>query len=265
MTCRPRRAELQQRAAGSRSAFREIHRSTVLGSVSDRHSRGLLSDHDQLAGRRRRSPKDFLDKLDSANPEVRWRGAEELAQYLQREESLAANPVFALELCERLQSATKELASQEKELAEFKKQQPDTASLERRTKAFQQTENYVLYLSSCVASSIIPVGAPLLGEMAANSGGADAQATAQRRRWAMWNLGKLGDNVSRFDTLKPEQQEAIITALTEQAANPSSSRAPLAEKAGITNAARKPTHFKHSAWKKISRRRPPIPMPSYAN
>ncbi len=178
-----------------------------------------------------RSPKDFLDKLDSANPEVRWRGAEELAQYLQREESLAANPAFASELCERLQSAVKELASQERELAEFKKQQPDASSLERRTKAFQQTENYVLYLSSCVASSLIPVGAPLLGDMAANSGGADAQAAAQRRRWAMWNLGKLGDNVSRFDNLKPEQQDAIIAVLAEQAANPSSSRASLAEKA----------------------------------
>jgi hypothetical protein len=178
-----------------------------------------------------RSPKDFLDKLDSANPEVRWRGAEELAQYLQREEALAANPAFALELCERLQTAVKELASQEKELADFKKQQSDSSSLERKTKALQQTENYVLYLSSSIASSIIPVGAPLLGDMAANAGGVDPEASAQRRRWAMWNLAKLGDNVPRFDKLKPEHQEAIIAALNELAANPASSRAPLAEKA----------------------------------
>ena len=178
-----------------------------------------------------RSPKDFLDKLDSANPEVRWRGAEELAQYLQREESLAANPSFALELCERLESAVKELTSQEKELADFKKQSPDSSSLERKTKAFQQTENYVVYLSSCVASSIIPVGAPLLGDMAAGTEGVDPESSAQRRRWAMWDLGKLGDNVLRFDKLKPEQQDAILNALTEQAASPRSSFAAWAERA----------------------------------
>lgn len=178
-----------------------------------------------------RSPKDFLDKLDSANPEVRWRGAEELAQYLQREEALAANPSFALELCDRLQSAVKELKSQEKDLVEFRKQQSDASGLERRTKAFQQAENYVLYLSSCVASSIIPVGAPLLGDMAASTGGADPETAAQRRRWAMWNLAKLGDNVNRFEKLKPEQQDAIVAALAEQAANPSRTRSEWAEKA----------------------------------
>jgi hypothetical protein len=178
-----------------------------------------------------RSPKDFLEKIDNTNPEVRWRGAEELAQYLQREEALAANPTFALELCDRLQSAVKELASGEKELADFKRQQPDAASLDRKIKAFQQTENYVLYLSSCVASSIIPVGAPLLGEMAGTADGFDAQATAQRRRWAMWNLAKLGDNATRFAKLPPEEQDAALAALAEQANKPSSYRSAWAEKA----------------------------------
>ena len=178
-----------------------------------------------------RSPKDFLDKLDNVNPEIRWRGAEELAQYLQREEELAANPIFALELCDRLHSAVKELFAQEKDLAEFKKQQPDSSSLERRIKAFQQTENYVLYLSSCVASSIVPVGAPLLGEMAGAAHDVDAQASAQRRRWAMWNLAKLGDNVTRFSKLKPEQQDAIVASLGDQASRLDSYRAAWAEKA----------------------------------
>src|SRR5438445_11013850 len=45
-----------------------------------------------------RTPKDFLDKLDSPNPEVRWRGAEELAQYLQRVEALARSSSIALQL-----------------------------------------------------------------------------------------------------------------------------------------------------------------------
>jgi hypothetical protein len=178
-----------------------------------------------------RTPKDFLEKIDNSNPEIRWRGAEELAQYLQREESLAADPSFALELCSRLQSAVKELDSAERELADFKKQQPDQASLDRKLDSFQKIENYVLYLSSCVASSVIPVGAPLLGDMVGAGKEYDAQAALQRRRWAMWNLAKLGDNVGRFAKLSAEQQAAILAYLAEAAAVPSSYRASWAEKA----------------------------------
>jgi hypothetical protein len=67
--------------------------------------------------------------------------------------------------------------------------------------------------------------------MAGSADGVDPESAAQRRRWAMWNLGKLGDNVSRFDKLKPEQQDAIIAALSEQAANPNTARSEWATEA----------------------------------
>src|SRR4051812_44621495 len=64
-----------------------------------------------------RSPEYFLRKLDDPNADIRWRGAEELAQVLQRDKQLAANPHFALELTERLQKALEMAAQDEKAAA----------------------------------------------------------------------------------------------------------------------------------------------------
>src|SRR5262245_57125427 len=53
------------------------------------------------------SSTEFLHKLDSPNADIRWRGANDLAQVLQRPESLAlaSDPTFALDLAERLHKA----------------------------------------------------------------------------------------------------------------------------------------------------------------
>src|ERR1700676_4619494 len=63
-----------------------------------------------------RSPGDYLSKLDDANPEVRWRGAEDLAQVLLRDDHLASDPHFGLEIAERLRSALKANFAAEKSL-----------------------------------------------------------------------------------------------------------------------------------------------------
>ena len=48
------------------------------------------------------SPARFLKGLDDPNPEVRWRAAADLSQVLPRDESLATDAAFALELTTRL-------------------------------------------------------------------------------------------------------------------------------------------------------------------
>src|SRR5947209_7767626 len=52
----------------------------------------------------KRSPKYFIDNLDSSNEDIRWRAASDLAQVLKRPESidLASDAGFALDLAERL-------------------------------------------------------------------------------------------------------------------------------------------------------------------
>src|SRR5215510_14865679 len=52
-----------------------------------------------------RSADQFLRDLDSANPEVRWRAASDLAQVLLRKDELASDARFALQLADRLQAA----------------------------------------------------------------------------------------------------------------------------------------------------------------
>ncbi len=53
------------------------------------------------------TPADYLTKLDNPNPDIRWRGAEDLAQVLLRDDQLASNPSFALDIAERLRLAGK--------------------------------------------------------------------------------------------------------------------------------------------------------------
>src|SRR5262245_62086350 len=64
-----------------------------------------------------RSAQKFLQNLDSANADIRWRAASDLSQELPRSPELAANATLALELAERLHQALEESAADEKEYA----------------------------------------------------------------------------------------------------------------------------------------------------
>src|SRR5262245_23884119 len=63
-----------------------------------------------------RTPEQFLKNIDSANPDVRWRAANDLAQVLKRDDKLAADASFALRLAERLAQALDQLERDEKTL-----------------------------------------------------------------------------------------------------------------------------------------------------
>src|SRR5215472_6876361 len=65
-----------------------------------------------------RSPASILANLDNNNFEVRKRAAAELAQVLKRDEQLAGDAGFALDLADRAERAREESAPAEKALAE---------------------------------------------------------------------------------------------------------------------------------------------------
>ena len=176
-----------------------------------------------------RSPQDFLNKLDNSNLEIRWRGAEELAQYLQRDEHLAADPVFALEVCDRLQSALLDLRALEKTLDIEKTKAPESGMVRGNVKLAEQGQSYILYLSSCLGSFVVPVGVPLLGHEVLTTETGDPKAEKQRRRWAMWNIARLGGNLEILAKLHPIERQKIVALLTEQAASGKSQRREWAE------------------------------------
>jgi hypothetical protein len=163
------------------------------------------------------TPEDYLRKLDDANPDVRWRGAESLSQMLLRDDNLACNSKFGLDLAERLRQTLDDSASAESALAERLRRQPKT-ELARESKALEPGRDHVLYLGSCLGSLAIPVGAPLLSRIATTQDGADPTVITRRRWQALWALANLGDNLKRFGRLIPARQEMVLAELQEEGA-----------------------------------------------
>lgn len=149
------------------------------------------------------SPEQFLRDLDNTNKEVRWRAASDLAQVLLRDDTLASDSAFALQLTQRLRKTLDTSAALEKALAaqpgELAKLEPD--------------RDYVLLLTQCLGHFMVPVGAPALEEMAMQESGMESKALNTRRRQALWALANLGENVKRFDKLPAERQEEVKTQL----------------------------------------------------
>jgi hypothetical protein len=164
-----------------------------------------------------RKPGDFLKRLDDPNPDIRWRGAEDLAQILLRDDRLASDPSFALDIAERLEQAFEADVGRDTAVAETPRQPSkgpevgDITALDPRLKD-------VLYLSSCPGNFMIPVGAPVLSAIAVSERGSNTLAVARRRyRAVFWGLGNLGKNVQRFNGLSSDQQEQVLAALGQEA------------------------------------------------
>ncbi len=160
-----------------------------------------------------RTPQSFLADLRSDNPDVRWRAAQDLAQILLRDEQLASDPEFGLQLTAELRDAVYRLDQAQQEAREL-----------GDTKELEASRTYVFYLTSCVGNLCTPVGAPLLKQMAVDGGPGSAKAQMARRWRALWALANLGENLKRFEKLSPDRQEAVRVGF-QQAASAEDDRA----------------------------------------
>ncbi len=163
------------------------------------------------------TPQDYLVKLDDPNSDVRWRAAEYLAQTLLRDDNLASNPKFGLDLAQRLQETWDRNAHAERGLANKQAQQSRTERV-RENRALEPGRDHVLYLGSCLGSLTIPVGAPILSRLASTTGEAEPSIAIRRRWQALWALANLGDNLKRFQRLIPARQELVLAELGAEAA-----------------------------------------------
>jgi hypothetical protein len=164
-----------------------------------------------------RSPQGFLADLRSGNPDVRWRAAQDLAQVLLRDERLASDPAFGLELTAELRKGLDETERLEKAIAEKLQKDPE-ANVAAEKKDLEAGRTYVLYLSACVGNLCTPVGVGPLKEMARDEGGGPAKVQTARRWRALWALANLGENLKRFDALSPERQEAVLAGFEQETA-----------------------------------------------
>ena len=158
------------------------------------------------------SPEQFLRDLDNTNTEVRWRAAQDLAQVLLRDDNLASDSAFALQLVQRLRQALDSSAALEKAHAEhFGKLTPKEEANE--LKQLEPERNYIQYLMQSLGHFMVPVGVPILRKLAVQESGLDPRTLQARRQQALFALGNLGNNLKRFDALSAEQQQAVLSQL----------------------------------------------------
>lgn len=150
------------------------------------------------------TPESFLHKLRDSNPDVRKRAANDLAQILLRDERLASEPSFSLDLAEDLRKAVVEADRDQKPIS--------------ADETLSSSENYLLYLLACVSNLSTPVGAPQLKEMAHKGGTGTAEVQTVRRWRTLWALAKLGDNLNRFDRLSDERKQKVLAGFETEAA-----------------------------------------------
>jgi hypothetical protein len=161
------------------------------------------------------SKKNYLSNLRSANPDIRWRTASDLAQILRRDEKLAGDVDFGLDLTDVYRQALDDLRRFEKEAAEPGADTPgDTA--QKWTKArqkFYSQRSFVQYLGNCLGNLRTPVGEVALAGVARNPGLSDEKSAALLRRQAVWSLAALGHNLQEAQRAPAEQKAAVLQQL----------------------------------------------------
>lgn len=165
-----------------------------------------------LAGGQR-TPEVFLRDLDSGNSDIRWRTASDLAQVLKRDDQLASDPKFGVELAARLQRALADLGRSESVPSDTTS--GETAARERKEAIARR--GYITYLTASLGNLLTPVGAPVLADLAKKSPSRDPQTDALLRRQAVWALASLGDNLGRFAKLPEDKQLQVRERLNELA------------------------------------------------
>jgi hypothetical protein len=159
-------------------------------------------------------PSKMVADLSDGNAEVRWRAANELAQHLMRDESLASDPKLALELSELLRKRLDEYDDAVKPQKEGAATTSHKEMVERRKD--------VQFLVACVGNLMLPTGSDLLCKVITRGNGTDEKGGVMLRRDAVFSLGNLGNNLARLEKLSEDRRAEIIETLeAELAAKPS--------------------------------------------
>jgi hypothetical protein len=163
-----------------------------------------------------RTPEQFLKNIDSANKDIRWRAANDLAQVLKRDDKLAANTAFGLQIVEHLNRALADLERSEKSLSEIDTKDANAQARSEAHEALVTQRNYVQFLIACLGNFSVPVGAPILNDLAVKGRGQDEKLRYLIRRNAVWALANLGDSQKRYQKLPDDQKAAVRQKLEEE-------------------------------------------------
>jgi hypothetical protein len=170
----------------------------------------------------------FLQAIDSDNEHIRWRGANDLAAFLQRNEPdsirLKADPKFALDLVERLERAYERYLVQEKAVHEAIRGTARPEDHEQEWLKIRKSRDAVTFLISATADVQIPVAVPVLCQIAEREQGFHLKSNRLLQRQALWALANLGNHLREFPKL-PHDQRAAIREVLERQSQPPANRA----------------------------------------
>jgi hypothetical protein len=170
------------------------------------------------------SAEEFLKDFRNSNMEFRWRRANELAQILPREKSMASNPKFALDLAELLRESLRDNAQDERAWIERSRGAGRSAS-DKADKALLEERAFIQYLIPCLGYLALPTGVPLLEELAlAKEEAGDPETIQVRRRAAVFALANLPGNLKYVDTISAEERRNILDTLEMEAGKGSAER-----------------------------------------
>ena len=176
-----------------------------------------------------RTPEQFLKELSSTNVDVRRRAASDLSQVLTKDPALASNPRFALDLADLLAQALREEDAENRPGNESGRRAVLNSQADRET--LEGNKRYVQFLISCLGNCSLPVGVPLLCQVAMRDKGVEPETTLLWRGVALWALANLGEHLKHLDSLTTKERDEILQALEAEAAGPSLERSSRAEKA----------------------------------
>lgn len=158
------------------------------------------------------SKDSFLTKLSDPNAEVRWRTAEQLAQVLLRDDALAADGDFARQLGLLLEKMRDESRTAEAAYASRVGSLSKSDADAERNK-LRPDRILIGFLGASLGDFMVPVGAPILKELALQKEGLDPKTRALQRRQAVWALANLGANLKHFDKLDGPKKEVVLDRL----------------------------------------------------
>ncbi len=169
----------------------------------------------------------YLERLKDPNPDIRWRAADDLAQFLHKDlmsdARVASDPRVALDLAELLQEAIRNYDPMERSTREQLAKATEPEAIRERARLLKKLEterSYLEYLTACLGNLLIPAGVPLLSDMALSREGVNEESVLLKRRQAVWALANLGRHLERFTALPPERQEEALARLAEEAGRP---------------------------------------------
>ena len=160
------------------------------------------------------SKETFLKNLNDPNAEVRSRTAEQLAQVLLRDDALASDSDFAWRLALLLDKTRDSARAAEQSYADrVKTLSKEDADAERHK--LEPDRNFVSYLSACLGGFMVPVGAPVLKDLAVQKQGIDPRALRCNGGRPSGRWPTSAKTSSAYDKLDGPQKDAVLDQLRD--------------------------------------------------